>query len=176
MQILAISGSLRAQSTNSTLLKAAASLAPKGTEVIFYEGLAKLPHFNPDLDTETPPTEVTNFRELLKKSKALLVCSPEYIHGVPGSLKNAFDWIASSGELDGMPVGLINASPSMNGATFAQESLKEILTVLSQKVIPEATVSVTAVKTKLSPEGKVTDEKLLNDLRKAIEALIANVR
>ncbi|MEK2644727.1 NADPH-dependent FMN reductase [Bdellovibrio sp. BCCA] len=173
MRILAISGSLRAQSTNTFLLKATTELVPLDVEIVFYEGLASLPHFNPDLDSETPPDTVQNFRNELKKSHALLVCSPEYAHGIPGTLKNALDWIVSSGDLDGVPVGLINASPSPTGPTYAQEALKEVLNVLSGKhVIEDAIVSVSAVRTKLDEKGKITDASLREALKSGVNALV----
>lgn len=176
MKILAISGSLRAKSTNTFLLKQALKLAPANVETVLFEGLADLPHFNPDLDTEAPPEVVVKFRALLKSSNALLVCSPEYIHGVPGSLKNAFDWIASSGELDGMPVGIINASPSMDGASFAQESLREILKVLSQNIVEGAVLKVPAVRTRMDAHGEITDASLTESLKSTISALILAIK
>ena len=170
MKILAISGSLRSQSTNTVILREALKLAPANVETVLFEGLADLPHFNPDLDTDTPPKAVQEFRDLLKSSQALLVCSPEYIHGIPGSLKNAFDWIASSGELDGMPVGIINATPSMDGAGYAHEALKEVLKVLSNRLVPEAILIVSAVKTKIQ-NGQIVDSQLKNTLSEALKAL-----
>lgn len=175
MKILAISGSLRSQSTNTVILREALKLAPANVETVLFEGLGSLPHFNPDLDTDAPPKAVQEFRDLLKSSQALLVCSPEYIHGMPGSLKNAFDWIASSGELDGMPVGIINATPSMEGAGYAHESLKEVLKVLSNHLISEAILIVPAVKTKIA-NGQIMDSHLKNQLSVALKALVDAVK
>ncbi|MFM6927866.1 MAG: NADPH-dependent FMN reductase [Bdellovibrio sp.] len=172
MQIFAISGSLRAESTNTLILKATAELiGDNGVHFYQYGDLGLLPHFNPDLDNDHPPELVTQLRKALKASDALLVCSPEYIHGIPGSLKNALDWLASSGELDGMPVGIINATPSIDGATFAQQALQEVLKVLSNNIIPEAVVRIGAVKTKMDPQGKITDPELTKTLRTAVAAL-----
>src|SRR5262249_47022129 len=110
VRVLAISGSLRSGSSNTILLRAAAELAPRGLCVILYGGLADLPHFNPDLDDEAnPPPQVREFRDALRAADGLMICSPEYAHGVPGSLKNALDWVVGSGELSGKPVALINA-------------------------------------------------------------------
>ena len=112
VHVLAISGSLRSGSSNTILLRAAAELAPRGLSVAFYEGLGELPHFNPDLDDEAnPPPQVREFRDALRAADGVMICSPEYAHGVPGSLKNALDWVVGSGELSGKPVALINASP-----------------------------------------------------------------
>lgn len=99
MRILAISGSLRAASSNTILLNAAAALAPENVEVVVYRGLGDLPHFNPHLDKGPVPPAVTDFRTQLGKSSGVIISSPEYAHGVPGVLKNGLDWLVASGEL-----------------------------------------------------------------------------
>src|SRR5678815_5767847 len=97
MRILAISGSLRRVSSNTTLLRVVGVLAPAGVEVTLYEGLADLPAFNPDLEG-AEPSSLLAFRAQLKEADGAFISSPEYAHGVPGSLKNALDWIVGSGE------------------------------------------------------------------------------
>src|SRR5688572_24611826 len=138
MKVLAISGSLRRESSNMALLRAAANVAPAGMEFLFYDGLGTLPHFNPDVDGETdvPPESVREWRAAVAAADAVVICSPEYAHGLPGSLKNALDWLVSSGELTDVPVILLNASPA--GGRHAQASLAETLTMLSARVLPEA--------------------------------------
>src|SRR5678815_4802212 len=121
MRILAISGSLRRVSSNTTLLRVVGVLAPAGVEVTLYEGLADLPAFNPDLEG-AEPSSVLAFRAQLKEADGVFISSPEYAHGVPGSLKNALDWIVGSGEFVEKPVALINTSPR---AFHAQASLTE---------------------------------------------------
>ncbi|MGF6231050.1 NAD(P)H-dependent FMN reductase [Inquilinus ginsengisoli] len=125
VKILAISGSLRAGSSNTALLHAMAALAPAGVEVSVYGGLADLPHFNPDLDPESIPA-VADFRALLAAADGVLISSPEYAHGVAGVMKNALDWVVATGEFVDKPVALINASPR---AHHAQEALTETLVV-----------------------------------------------
>src|SRR5689334_14942965 len=115
IQVLAISGSLRGNSSNTIVLKAAALLAPDSVSISHYGGLGSLPHFNPDLEGHEGYA-VADFRRQLQTSRAVLICSPEYAHGVPGVMKNALDWVVSSGELVDKPVALINASPR---STFA---------------------------------------------------------
>ena len=110
MRILAISGSLRRISSNTTLLRAIDALAPPGVEVTLYDGLADLPAFNPDFEG-AEPSSVLAFRGQLKSADGVFISSPEYAHGVPGSLKNALDWIVGSGELVDKPVAILNASP-----------------------------------------------------------------
>src|SRR5438105_3008188 len=116
MRIVAICGSLRAQSTNTYLLRAAARVAPPDMNVVFYEGLASLPHFNPDLNTDSEPVHpaVAELRALLASAQSFIISSPEYAHSVPGSLKNALDWIISNNELSHKPIVLINTSRTDN--------------------------------------------------------------
>src|SRR5690349_3915443 len=106
IQILAISGSLRAASSNTTVLRALAALALAGVAITLYDRLGELPYFNPDLDREgdTPPAVVADLRARIARADALLISSPEYAHGVPGVLKNALDWLVSSLEFPGKPV------------------------------------------------------------------------
>jgi len=105
IRILGISGSLREKSTNSRLLTAFAELLPVGVNYAAYNGLAELPHFNPDLDGDEQRTNeaVQNWRSVLQSADAVVICTPEYARGVPGSLKNGLDWIVSSGEFVDKP-------------------------------------------------------------------------
>lgn len=165
MRILAISGSLRAGSSNTALLRAAAELAPEAVEVIVYAGLADLPHFNPDLDNGAVPLPVTDFRAQLQASDRVLISSPEYAHGVPGVLKNALDWVVGSGELYGKPVALINGSPR---STHAQASLIETLTVMMARVVPEASITLSIRSNKLDQTGILSDPDISGAMRASI--------
>jgi chromate reductase, NAD(P)H dehydrogenase (quinone) len=142
MHILALSGSLRAGSSNARLLRAAARLAPQGARFTFYDQqIASMPHFSPDLDGEdavTPP-EVAEFRHLLGAADGVLICCPEYAHGVPGAFKDALDWIVSSGELTDKPIALVMASTS--GAEYARAALVPTLRVMGAKIIFERSLS-----------------------------------
>lgn len=170
MKVLAVSGSLRRESSNMALLRATASVAPAGMEFVFYEGLASLPHFNPDLDGETdvPPEPVREWRAAVAAADAVLISSPEYAHGLPGSLKNALDWLVSSGELIDVPVILLNASPS--GGRHAQASLAETLTMLSARVLPEASQMEPFLGRRLAP-GDGLDRDIADTLRASLAAL-----
>jgi chromate reductase len=167
MRILAISGSLRTGSSNTTLLHAAAALAPPTIEVSVYNGLAALPHFNPDLDIEPLPPPVVDFRSQLRATDGVLISSPEYAHGVPGVLKNALDWVVASGELYGKPVALLNASPR---SVHAQASLKETLTVMTASLIPEASITVSLRSNKVDEAGIISDPEISHALRSSLEA------
>ncbi len=133
MRVLAIPGSLRATSSNAALLHAASSVAPAGTEMVFYDGLAGLPHFSPDLDVDPVPAPVAALRVQIGAVDALAISSPEYAHGMPGALKNALDWLVSAVEPIGKPVLLISASPG--GAAHAHAQLLEVLRTMSMQVI-----------------------------------------
>lgn len=91
--ILAISGSLRAESTNLKIIEYIAKLAADRLKISVYQDLSKLPAFNPDLDGEgtNPPPEVADFRQRIKEADGILICTPEYVFAVPGALKNAID-------------------------------------------------------------------------------------
>lgn len=138
-RLLAVSGSLRAKSVNTAVLQAVQSLAPAHLAVTLHRGLGDLPHFNPDLDTATPPAAVAAWREAVHAADALLICTPEYAHGVPGSLKNALDWLVSYEPFLNKPVAIINARP---GATFAHASLRETLTVMNARLLEAASVTL----------------------------------
>jgi chromate reductase, NAD(P)H dehydrogenase (quinone) len=137
-RIVAVSGSLRAKSSNGRLLALVAGLAPPGFEVVLFDGIGELPHFNPDIDRETdvPRKAVAAWRAAIRGAAGLVVSCPEYAHGVPGSFKNALDWLVSSADLLGKPVLLLNASSI--GGEFAQPSLAETLTMLGANVLPES--------------------------------------
>jgi NAD(P)H-dependent FMN reductase len=132
--ILAVCGSLRAKSTNAALLQACALLAPAGIRVELYAGTGDLPHFNADLDTESPPAAVAAWRSCVATADALIIASPEYARGVPGTLKNALDWLAGSSDIVSKPVALLSGSAR---STHAQESLTVILRTISANVIAE---------------------------------------
>lgn len=169
MRILAIPGSLRRGSSNAALLRAAARVAPPGVEIEMYEDLGALPHFNPDLDGEDaePPEPVRALRALLVAADAVLISSPEYAHGVPGSLKNLLDWLVSAGELVDKPVALLNASPV--GGEFAQKALLETLRTMNWRVVDEASRIEPFVRRRI--HGELEDEDALEILRQAVDAL-----
>lgn len=137
--ILAMSGSLRASSSNTILVQLAASVAPAGVRVLVYNGLADLPHFNPDLDTPARPASVELLRRLVASADALLISSPEYAHGVPGSLKNALDWLVSGTEFPNIPVALLGASVH---SAHARAALIETLRTMSSEVCEAASITV----------------------------------
>ena len=171
MNILGISGSLRASSTNTAILRAVATLAPENMRVILYNGLAELPHFSPELDGDNAHASVQTLREQLQAADGVLFCTPEYAYGIPGSLKNALDWTVSSGEFVDKPVAVISASPSTTGGDKAQASLLLTLSALSAHVVEGGTLLIPQVRTKMNASGEVTDAKTRQELRAVLDTL-----
>lgn len=179
MRILAICGSLRRHSTNRSLLLAVQKLAPEGTNIAIFESIRDLPHFDPDLDgedrdPEDRPDGVLRLRRELAASDAMLISTPEYAHGLPGSLKNALDWLVSSPVVIGKSVALIYGSTG--GASHAQEQLKEILTTMSALVVPDAIIAVQGVRSKVADSGTVLDPQLALQVQNALKALESSIR
>lgn len=163
MRIVAISGSLRARSANDALLRALANVAPPGVTVARWDRLAALPHFNPDLDGEgmAPPAVVAELRATLRDADAVVLCSPEYAHGVPGALKNLLDWLVSDGALVDKPVAVITGSPSRGEFAYAQ--LTETLRTMNWRV--EDGVRVQTSRALVDERGDVADATVRAELR-----------
>lgn len=166
-KILAICGSTRTTSSNLNLIRAIIDLTQEKFQISIFEGLADIPHFNPDRDNETPPEEVKSFRNQLKGADGILICTPEYAMGVPGTLKNAIDWTVSSCEFSHKPVALITASSlGENG----HESLMKTLRIIESKITDQTQHVISYVKTKVSRDNKITDATTLRHVEKLIEA------
>lgn len=174
-KILCISGSLRPTSTNTYILKAIPQLATwPDISFSLYEGLDKLPYFSPELDGEgaTPAATVADLRAQLKAADAVIVCTPEYAFGVPGVLKNALDWIVSSGEFVDKPTAVISASPMMTGGDKANASLVQTLKVMTATITKDTILTIPTVRTKIDTNGNIIDENLKADLIKIVNSLI----
>jgi len=167
-RILAISGSLRTHSSNTSLLDAAALLTPEGVEIRLFRGLGDLPHFNPDLEGAESPA-VLEYRRQLQEVGGVLISSPEYAHGVPGVMKNALDWVVGSGEFVNKPVALLNASPR---STHAHASLVETLTVMSARVIPQASITLPHWDKVLDARGIASHAQISLLLRESLDELV----
>ena len=138
LRILAISGSVRADSTNTALLRAAREAAPTDVAFTLYEGMGALPIFSPDLTDPLPPAPAA-LRQALQACDGLLIAAPEYAHGVPGGLKNLLDWVVGWGELAETPVALWHASVY---GDHAKAALAEILKTMSMRLVPEASLTL----------------------------------
>jgi chromate reductase, NAD(P)H dehydrogenase (quinone) len=170
MNLLAVSGSLRDQSSNTRLLNALALVAPPGVTVAFAPPLDGLPFFNPDVEEAGLPPAVQVWRDRIGACDALVVCSPEYAHGVSGVLKNALDWLVGGTELTGMPVALVNARPE---ASLAHDALAETLRIMGGNVI-QAAIPLTG--RKLDAAGIAADPDLAAALRTILSSLADALR
>ncbi len=168
-RILAISGSLRAASSNTAVLQAVRALAPPDVAVTVYDGLGGLPHFNADLDGDAPPPAVARLRALVGSSDGILISSPEYAKGVSGTLKNALDWLVGSTEVPGKPIGLINGAPR---ATHAQAALATTLATMAARLVSGATITLPLLGRELDASTIATDPALSEALRAALSALL----
>lgn len=173
LKILVLNGSTRAKSTNGLFIEAIIRLAGDRAEFNVYPSVADLPHFNPDLDVDPTPPEVARFRELLAGAHGLLICTPEFAMGVPGSLKNALDWTVSSADLRMKPVMLVTASLS---GEKAQASLLGTLTVLEGVITTETTVLIQFARTKVDAEANITDAQALADVRRGLDAFLHSLQ
>ncbi|HET7411384.1 MAG TPA: NADPH-dependent FMN reductase [Pararhizobium sp.] len=148
MNILALSGSLRAASTNMALLEAVSASAPEGMAVALYRGLGDLPIFSPDREGEARPAAVLDLAARVEACDGIVIACPEYAHGIPGGLKNALDWLVSGFEIPGKPVMIAHSS---HRGEFVLQALREVLKTMSVRLVEEAFVRVPLV-------GKKPDE------------------
>jgi chromate reductase len=166
-QVLAISGSTRTQSSNLNLINAIADLATDRFDITVFNGLTELPHFNPDLDNENPPASITQFRNTLRAFDGILICTPEYAMGVPGTLKNAIDWTVSSMEFSHKPTALISASSL---GQKGHQSLLETLRIIEARVTDQTQLIISYIKTKVNGQGVITDSNTLQQVQALISA------
>ena len=175
IKILAISGSLRSSSTNTTLLRAMHGLVPDGLQISIYDGIGNLPYFNPELDREIPLLPVHHWRTQLQEADGILFCTPEYAHGIPGVLKNALDWSVSSGEFMHKPTAVISASPSIDGGEKANASLVQTLRVMMADLAAGSTMCIPAISAKLNSQGEIVDPALTMSLQSLLNNLVEKI-
>ena len=165
--IFAISGSLRAGSSNHNILKHIGSLLPSDVNYHIYDALSSIPPFDPGVDNDTPPEAVIALRNAIIAADAIIICTPEYAFGVPGQLKNALDWLVSSSTLVDKPVVLITASL---GGENAHASLQLTLNALSANITD--TLLIQFIRSKMDVDGNVTDEKVKIGLEQVATKLL----
>ncbi len=174
MRVLAISGSLRAASYNTALLREAARLAPAEVQIELYSGLESLPPYNEDWDTDAVPAEAARLRRAVVDADALLISTPEYNGTVPGQLKHAIDWASRpQGErapLWGKPVAVVGASTSQYGALWAQDHVRKALGLAGARVL-ESGIAVPKAPEHLSSDGRLTDAELRGQLEGLLSEL-----
>lgn len=171
INILALSGSLRAASINSALLRAACQLAPPECAVHAFSTLGDLPLFNPDLEAD-PPAAVSRFRSAVAASDALLIASPEYAHGVTGVIKNALDWLVSETSFACKAVAVLNASPR---ARHADAALRETLKTMAAMIVEPASIMIPVAGAGPDEDAMVNTPSVAAAIRESLEKLHAAV-
>ena len=174
LNVLALCGSLRKASVNAALLRAAASLARPGADVEIADWLGRLPLFNPDLEDVVADVEVPRavlaLRLAVDAADAILIASPEYAHGISGTLKNALDWLVSFEPFIHKPVAVLNASPR---AHHADDALRETLRTMSAVIVEEACVAIPLLGAHLDEDGMVAAPAVAAAVARALAALEA---
>jgi NAD(P)H-dependent FMN reductase len=166
-KIVAICGSTKEKSLNLSLIHAIADLTIADFSLTVFRDLAGIPHFNPDLDNDTPPQQVVNFRKQLRDADGILICTPEYAMGVPGSLKNAIDWTVSSCEFSHKPVALITASTQ---GYKGHQALLETLKIIESNISEDTQLLISFVKSKVSTDNTIKDPETLSGILKLLDA------
>ena len=178
MKVLAISGSLRSDSYNSMLLRAAGELLPNDVELEIWDGLKAVPPYDEDDDREFAPAAVTRLRDAIAGADALLLATPEYNQSIPGQLKNAVDWASrpiATNVLRNKPLAVIGASTGAFGAVWSQAELRKVLAATGARVA-DAEVAVGHAHEHFDGEGRLTDHELRGQLREVVRMLLADAR
>jgi chromate reductase len=168
--VVGISGSTRENSINLVLLKIIVEMFSNKLNMDIYERIALLPQFNPDHDQENIESEVLRFRNLIESADGVIICTPEYAHGVPGTLKNAIDWTVSSSGFYQKPTVLITASTD---GKFGHQALMETLLAIGCRNVEQLQMVISFVKTKVTAEGKITEADALDRLTAIINEFVA---
>lgn len=175
VRILGIAGSLRRESHNRAMLRAAARLAPEGVTVEVYDGLGTVPVFNEDLEAEPPPG-VVSLRQALCRADGLLLATPEYNQSVPGVVKNMIDWLSREEGLSGLPVAVIGASTGPWGTRIAQTLLRQMLLSVQAVVMSDPTLFVPHVGGLLDHDGELVDPQTSRRLEKVVSSFADWIR
>jgi chromate reductase len=173
MKVLGVSGSLRADSYNTQLLRGAADLMPAGVELELWQGLRDVPPYDEDDDVEPVAPAVAALRAALAGADAVLFATPEYNSSIPGQLKNALDWASrpfATNPLRNKPATVVGASTGGFGAMWAQADLRRVLKTIGARVVGEE-VPVPAVHTRTDEAGRLADAETEERLREVLDAL-----
>lgn len=161
IKIFAITGSTRKNSSNYKILKFISEKINNRFEIEIFEDLEAIPHFNPDLDNEFPPEKVISLRSKIVQADGILICTPEYVFSLPGSLKNALEWCVSTTIFSNKKVGLITASAS---GEMAHEQLLLIMKTLEAKFVNDSQLLIKGVRGKIDETGKIVNLQTLEEL------------
>jgi NAD(P)H-dependent FMN reductase len=172
MQILGVSGSLRAASTNTRLLVAATSFVPPGVEMRLTSQVARLPLFNPDIGPEDSDLVHQWIREM-RAADGIVVSTPEYARGYPGALKNAFDWLVNTDAYVNKPFMLLNAS---SRSTIAQDTFTKVLETMSGVHIENASTTIPLLGTKLDVSEIVANDEFAKRIRESMLTFVSELK
>jgi len=173
VNILGFAGSLRKDSYNKALLRAAGELLPQGASIELFD-LEGIPPFNQDLEA-SPPQRVKEFKSRIRAASAVLIATPEYNFSVPGVLKNALDWASrphGDSAWPGKPLALMSASTGMLGGSRAQYHLRQTFLFLDVRAVSKPEVFVTFAGQKFDDKGKLTDEATRGVVADLLKALV----
>jgi chromate reductase, NAD(P)H dehydrogenase (quinone) len=178
MRVLGISGSLRLDSHNTALLRAAGELfSGQGIDFELFEGLKSIPPYDEDDDVGNGPAAVARLRQAIADADAVLFATPEYNSSIPGVLKNAVDWASrplATNPLRNKPVAVIGASTGMFGAVWAQAELRKVLGATGARVT-EVELAVGHAHEQLDPSGHPLDSAQRKALRDSVEVLLGDL-
>jgi chromate reductase len=174
VEILLVSGSLRRGSTNAAALDAIAAAEVDGVSFQRYDGLARLPHFNPDEDTEPLHPEVRSLRAAIAAADAILVSTPEYAGTLPGSFKNLLDWSVGGGEIYEKPVAWVNVATSPLGGAGAHATLRTVLGYVGARIVEDACSAVPVGRGDLDAGGRIVVPAIEEQLAGVVRALAAH--
>ncbi len=174
-QILLVSGSTRSGSTNTAALRTAQAVASEDVTAVLYEGIADLPHFNPDDDRDPLPPAVADLRAQIESSDGVLFCAPEYAGGLPGSFKNLLDWLVGGMEIYGKPVAWMNVSGKGRGLNV-EASLATVLGYVGAVIIEPACRHITVPRDAVGADGIVISPAIRHQVADAVRALSEHVR
>lgn len=177
MRVLGISGSLRRDSHNTALLRAASELLQPAAELELYEGLAEIPPYSEDAE-DGEPAAVAVLKAALRDADAVLFATPEYNHSIPGQLKNAIDWVSrpvAGNPLEGKPVAVVGASTSTFGAVWAQADLRRVLGALHAQVV-DRELPVPYAAEAFTAQGELIDEAVAEVAREILNELVSEAQ
>jgi chromate reductase len=175
MRIVGLSGSLRRDSHNTSLLRAAAMSLPPGVKLELFDGLGDLPHYNADIDEDPAPEAVVRLREAIAGADGVLIATPEFNGSIPGALKNALDWASRpfpDNALRGLPVAVVGASTGLFGAVWAQAEVRKVLETIGADVI-DSELPVGQAHVAFGDDGHLSDAGVQDALERLVGLLAA---
>jgi chromate reductase len=173
MRVLGLSGSLRRDSYNTRLLRAAGTLLPDGVRLDVFDALDQIPPFNEDHE-QTPPAAVAELKAAIERADAVLIATPEYNHSIPGTLKNALDWVSrpvSRTPLRGKPAAVIGTSTGLFGAVWAQAETRKVLSAIGARVV-DRELPVGQAEEALGADGLPLESELREQLSAMLDELV----